>query len=193
MPALIGAQVFTLALVCLWLAKINAQSKWEFKDTPLDIPILLYLGVALLSLTFTQYLHASLLELNRLLTYFALFYLAANFFGRKGTKRAREALINTVIAMGVILSFIGIIQYLGGLPRRWVPDTFLASVYVNHNHFAGYLELIIPLALALCIFSKEKAKKAFYGFVTVFMLLVLSSQCPAAAGLHFSYFWPLWP
>lgn len=172
MPALIGAQAFTLALLCLWLTKMNMQSKWDFKDTLLDIPILLYLGVALLSLVFSQYFYAGLLELNRLLMYFALFYLAANFFGKKGTKRAREVLVNTVILMGAALSMVGIIQYLGGLPRRWIPDTFLASVYVNHNHFAGYLEMIIPLSLALCIFSKERAKKAFYGFLTVFMLLV---------------------
>jgi len=172
MPALIAAQVFTLGLICLWLAKMNSQGRGEFKRTALDIPILLYLLLAIASLLFSQYLYASLLELNRLLMYFALFYLSANFFGRRNNRQARVILVNVLIAMGGILSLVGIIQYLGGLPHYWIPEKFLASTYVNHNHFAGYLEMLIPLSLALCVFSRGKAKKALYGFLCAFMLLV---------------------
>ncbi|OIO37527.1 MAG: hypothetical protein AUJ75_04100, partial [Candidatus Omnitrophica bacterium CG1_02_49_10] len=33
----------------------------------------------------------------------------------------------------------------------WAPKEFLAATYVNHNHFAGYLEMAIPIAIGVLI------------------------------------------
>ncbi len=41
--------------------------------------------------------------------------------------------------------------------------------YVNRNHFAGLIGMLIPLGLGLAITQQEKEKKLLFGFMTVIM------------------------
>jgi hypothetical protein len=53
------------------------------------------------------------------------------------------------IILGSFLSAFGILQYLDLFGHSWwIPQEFLSATFVNHNHFAGLLELIIPVTVA---------------------------------------------
>lgn len=41
--------------------------------------------------------------------------------------------------------------------------------FVNRNHFAGYVGMLIPIGLALAFTRREREKKILYGFITVIM------------------------
>ncbi|OGW27663.1 MAG: hypothetical protein A2X59_11560, partial [Nitrospirae bacterium GWC2_42_7] len=45
--------------------------------------------------------------------------------------------------------------------------------FVNRNHFAGYVGMLIPIGLALAFTRREREKKILYGFITVIMAVAV--------------------
>jgi len=149
--------VFSLIFVWLWHVN-NRIPKTKYQKTKLDLAVCLFAVLAIVSTIFSTYKYASIQAMLRLLAAAGVFYLIVNNLGRR--RCIRFALFITVI--GIALSLFGLAQYFLGLDHSWwVPNRFLASTYVNHNHFAGYLELAIPLTLGFLIvlFLKTTALK----------------------------------
>ena len=109
----------------------------------------------------------------RLLTYVFVFYLVVNNFDREMSKKLAIVIITVALAM----SLLGLAQYFLGLEHSWWnPPEFIAATYVNHNHFAGFLELSIPLALSLLfskLFRSRVAKKELLLIAALVFSLVL--------------------
>lgn len=88
-----------------------------------------------------------------LLTYFLLGFLVI----KTVTKRDDfKRIISVLIAMGVFQAIYGLIQLYSNNPRiLFYRKVFCldsaTGTFVNRNHFAGYLEMVIPLALGLVI------------------------------------------
>lgn len=149
-------------LIFSWLWRVNNQLPLASyhspitrkRATPLDRPILLFFILALISLVFSIYRHASFYALLRLLAYIGIYYLVVNNYSR----RMRRYLIAITICVGTVLSIYGLLQYMNLLPHGWWrPRNFLAATYVNHNHFSGYLELVIPVAIGALIRYKRES------------------------------------
>ena len=122
---------------------------------PLNIPIALFAILAIISFAFSIYKHDSFYSLVRLFAYIGLYYLIVCEFDHKMMKH----LIWVTIFVGGSLSLYGILQYLGIFDRSWWrPQEFLASTYVNHNHFAGYLELVMPVAATILIYRSGESR-----------------------------------
>lgn len=140
------------SLIFLWLIKAANAKLYKFKKTPADIPIAIFIILALGSFIFSGYKYESLLSLLKLFSYIGIYYLIVN-----GSDHAmRKKLAWLAIFIGTGLSIYGLLQYGNYLDRSWwIPKDFLASTFVNHNHLAGYLELVIPLALAI-IMAKSR-------------------------------------
>jgi len=57
---------------------------------------------------------------------------------------------------------VGLLQLVGGLGHGWWdPPEFVAATFVNHNHFAAYLELLLPLGCALWLGGPLKGPGRF--------------------------------
>jgi len=146
---------------------------FHFKRTGLDIPILLLIILGGISVAVSVYKEASILSFLRIVTYVFLFYIVVNVFNRKMI----VSFAVFFIALATILSFFGLLQYFFRVNHSWwVPNGLLASTYVNHNHFAGLLEMSIPVSLGLFlgirseVFSIKKA--LFYRFLIIVSLIV---------------------
>ena len=167
-------ELVILLLVFLWLWRVNnreiedgsRKTKKEeqgIRRTQLDLPIWLFVGLAGISCFFSIYKYAGLLEMLRLLTMVGVFYLVVNNFDR----RMRLRLATLVIIMGAGMSLLGLGQYFCGLTHFWWgADEFLTSTYVNHNHFAGYLEMAIPLAIGILIGLKRDGVSSDFQFLS---------------------------
>ncbi len=132
----------------LTLEKEKRKNKRKLVKTPIDLPIWLFVGVAGFSCIFSIYKEASLFEMLRLFSVVGCFYLVVNNFGRQLSFRLSSLIV--IMASGMAL--LGLGQYFAGLKHGWwIPDNFLAASYVNHNHFAAYLELAIPIALGMLL------------------------------------------
>lgn len=124
-------------------------------------------------LTLSLYPQATLLELARLTAYICVYILAAQFL------RDRESITrmaSAVLAAGVVIALIGIFQriFWNGkiLWFREIGDGSPFSTYVNRNHFAGLMELIIPVGIGMCIYLLPSIRSAdgFKTFASEFLV-----------------------
>ncbi|HTS13121.1 MAG TPA: O-antigen ligase family protein [Candidatus Limnocylindrales bacterium] len=77
-------------------------------------------------------------------------------------RAARRRLATSLIALALFEAAYGLAQYPGGWQfiwsyRRKFYTGSATGTYINHNHFAGLLEMILPLCLALAFYHWGKA------------------------------------
>jgi O-antigen ligase len=101
-------------------------------------------------ITLSIYPYQTLEALAKLLAYCGAFVLSALVFD---SQKRTSALVQALILLGCFEAAYGIIQYLTGYQniftytkRFYTEDA--TGTYINRNHFAGFLELVIPLVLA---------------------------------------------
>ena len=91
---------------------------------------------------------ATRLELHRILASTAMFFLVFIHFRDRGQVKR---LVITLILVGSFISLLGLFQYYSGTKKiYWFRDTSYASPfgpYVNRNHFAGYMAMLLPLGI----------------------------------------------
>ncbi|MBI4004242.1 MAG: tetratricopeptide repeat protein [Candidatus Omnitrophica bacterium] len=65
-------------------------------------------------------------------------------------------------ALGGLIAGVGLLQLAGVLSHAWWdPSEFVAATFVNHNHFAAFLELTLPLGCALWLAGSLKGFRRF--------------------------------
>ncbi len=107
--------------------------------------------------------HETVLALTKFLAYFGSFVLAAFYFD---SRKGRSSLIRALILLGIFEAAHGIVQYITGWQKIFgytkQNDLWDATgTYINRNHLAGLLELIIPLTLAMVFYSEDKRREGF--------------------------------
>ncbi len=148
-------------LLFLWLFRVSGGGiqRPALKNPGIDLSIFAFLALAFISAIFSVYKHDSIYAFLRLLGYIGAYYLIAYNFDVTMKRR----LLGLVLLIGTGLSLYGLLQYIGILDHSWwYPSGFLAASYVNHNHFAGYLELVIPVAVGLL--AQKRAGSIYYRF-----------------------------
>ncbi len=94
-----------------------------------------------------------------------LFYGAV--FREFGDERVRRRLCRTVVFTGVLITVVALVQAVSPNPRTiyglWHPafDWAVFGPYVNRSHFAGYLEMAIPLALGFALEALQSLRRAW--------------------------------
>jgi hypothetical protein len=88
---------------------------------------------------------------------------AVFFFARVlGQDRAsRRRLVTWLVALGTFEALYGLVQYLTGWQRifAYVKKYNLeeaTGTYINRNHFAGFLEMVIPFGVAMVLYENAK-------------------------------------
>jgi O-antigen ligase len=105
--------------------------------------------------------YATRTHLLALLACLAVFYLAQLVCQTRDGKRR---LIFYILGLGIFEAFYGLVQYLTGFQRifAYVKKYDLeeaTGTYINRNHFAGLLEMILPFSLALAFYEFEKLRR----------------------------------
>ncbi|MBD3308073.1 tetratricopeptide repeat protein, partial [candidate division KSB3 bacterium] len=184
--------IILLAIGLIWVVKTFAKQIFLYVPGPLDLPLLLFLGLGFINLTASTYQHATERELYLALNYALLYFLVLQ---QLKTARRILGLAFILLLVGSAESLFGIFQYLQGAKTvlgYMTPNIgTINATYFSHNHFAGFLILIIPVALGIFIGTAHLEKKFFLFLLMVIMLtaLVLTlsrggllSFCLAAAG-----------
>lgn len=110
------------------------------------------------TLSFNPYL--TKLVLYKLLAYLLVFFLLMKNI--ETFDQARKAVL-LIIFLGVFQAFYGLIDFLTGHNHIffYTKDSYQSlatGTFINRNHLAGYLAMIIPLALAYFLDSLERRK-----------------------------------
>jgi O-antigen ligase len=145
-----GAVVLTL----LWLAKQWLDQKITLSWNPLFLPIAAFGVLILLQIVFrtSAYHHDTISGAMLYISYGLLCFLATQTLVR--TTQARR--IAVILALyGFALAAFALLQgvsangkiYWTRVPRM---GGWIYGPYVNHNHYAGIMELLVPIPLVLC-------------------------------------------
>ncbi len=108
-------------------------------------------------------------ELFKLLSYAAVFFVVISHYK---TKEQVSGLARTIIYMGCFLAVFAVFQKItwnGRLfwfyPLREGLTSSMGSIwgpYINHNHFAGYMEMAIPLAIGFLLYEISRMGNLFH-------------------------------
>ena len=147
--------------------------------------------------TLSLYPHDTLLGFFKLGAYLAAFVLAAYAFE---AREGKNVLAPGLIVLGSLEAAYGIVQYLTGYQKifgftKQFYTEDATGTYINHNHYAGFLELVIPFA-AMMVFYNLQSRAAqgvperrrrrgggyslslnprilFYGFIVILLLIAV--------------------
>lgn len=97
-----------------------------------------------------------------LVTYLTAFYLVLLVFA---DRNAKKRFVYGLIALGAFEAFYGLVQYLTGWQQifTYVKKYYLedaTGTYINRNHFAGFLEMVLPFTVALALGLANKLRLA---------------------------------
>jgi O-antigen ligase len=157
----IGAALLFLA----WAVRAYLTQEHQLVLSPLLFPL-----VALLLLAFGQWLlhrtassYDTRMELQLLLADILLLFLAAQSFR---TIEDWRGFVWFVMSFGFLVAIFGILQHLTFNGKLyWFREMHFGGIpfgpYVNRNHFAGFMELVIPMSLAPLVLGKVRRQRWF--------------------------------
>src|SRR5229473_5701281 len=121
------------------------------------------------------------LDLQLLLTYAILLFLATQLFRTADDWRG---FVWFIMFLGFLVAIFGILQHLTFNGKLyWFREMRFGGIpfgpYVNRNHFAGFAELVIPIALVPLVLGKVRRERRFA--VAVFALLPIVALFLAAS------------
>jgi O-antigen ligase len=98
------------------------------------------------------------LGLVKILAYLSAFVMAAQV---SDLRRNRSIIIRALVLLGLVEAAYGIVQYLTGWQQifTYVKKYDLeeaTGTYINRNHFAGHLEMVMPFVLAAAFYAFDK-------------------------------------
>ena len=174
--------LITLFMLTFWLIKMTALGNFKLAKTPLDLPILLFLGIAVITTLTSIYPYVSKTELYKIINYVLLYYLVVNNIKDKGQIKR---IVILVVIVGTSLAIYGLYNYFNGIEKIYTLDKkyylgMVTSTYVNHNHIGGYFELAIPLAIGLMLAKEHLLRR---GKISKISSIVLGSVLPLAAAV----------
>jgi O-antigen ligase len=119
------------------------------------------------------YPFATEMDFCRFLLYAMVFSAAA--FGTKDWENAVR-IIRALAVFGFLLALFGIIQRAAWNEKiYWFRELTQGGhpfgPFVNRNHFAGFVGMIIPLSLGIAFRSRQTEKKLMFGFFSVVMAI----------------------
>lgn len=162
-----------LIVTALFLENIKSGQP-KFKRTELFYPIVVLFSWVFLSFLLSSSKPDSIESIVDLLVYVSVYYITLHLIR---TRSQQRALVYLLISICLFLSLFGFLKLLALNPFSWWHYeglyeglNFLSSTYGNHNHLAGYLEMVIPLLL--CLFL-VKTRRGMAKYLMLFLVVVL--------------------
>src|SRR5262249_31521363 len=180
-----GFQAIVLVLILLWGIKTVKDGRLAVAVPATALPLFGILIVALVqSLAFTDGAGTRLsismdVEASRsavaVLAFLTFsFLIAANFFASAPRMRT---LADFLIVYGFAMAVFALVQHFTWDGRfYWIRPSHVSASpfgpFANHNHFAGYMEMIVPLPIALMLTRSVSAeRRIFYCFAAAIMCI----------------------
>jgi O-antigen ligase len=172
------------ALLVIGALRTYAWNQEAIAISPLLPPLLAFALVVLIQLVFhrTASIYDTRMQLQLLIAYLILLVLLPQAYYRMNHWRG---LLWFLMSLGFFVSVFGILQHLtfnGKLYwfRVMRYGGFPFGPYVNRNHFAGFAEILIPVALVPLVLGKVRRERLFlvglFAVVPIVALLLSASR-----------------
>ncbi|NLM11203.1 MAG: O-antigen polymerase [Clostridiaceae bacterium] len=164
----------------IWIYKwLRYRNQTPYRVSPLDISLISFMAVCVLLLFIAAPDFSIGVEgLRVVIQYMFWFFVVTQLLKTPdGVKR----IINIVLLTALLVSLYGIYQFIVGveIPANWVDQaegavrTRSFSIFTSPNMLAGYLSLLIPVSVGMFFAERNRARKTYYGAVTLCMGLSL--------------------
>jgi len=170
-------------LFVLWAVRAYLTRDEDVRISPILPPLLALCLLALAQILFrgTVSVYATRSELQLLVAVTLLLFIATQAFRTRDDWRF---FVWFVMSFGFVVAIFGILQHLTFNGKLyWFREMRYGGIpfgpYVNRNHFAGFAELVIPIALVPLVLGKVRRERWFLvGLLALFPLgaLFLSSS-----------------
>jgi O-antigen ligase len=152
-------------LFLVWAVRAYLTQEHQLVLSPLLFPLvsLLLLALGQWFLHHTASSYDTRMELQLLIAYILLLFLAAQSFR---TIEDWRGFVWFVMSFGFLVAIFGILQHLTFNGKLyWFREMRFGGIpfgpYVNRNHFAGFMELVIPISLAPLVLGKVRRQRWF--------------------------------
>jgi len=172
-------KLFTLIAVTVWLLKIVNTGKYSFRKTKLDLSLILFSLVLVLSLFISKTKTVSFQEFIILLSYILIFFLIINNLDKQADFNSFIRLffiISLLISIYTIIQYYGVDPYLSDLNSLISDLNSLTSTIGQKNWISNYLAMIFPVAFSYFLFEQSKKNKIIL-FLLMSVLYVTLMIC----------------
>lgn len=164
-----------LVLFALWAVRQYLQGAVELSDNPVYLPAVLFAAVVTLQFVtgLTSYHYETLEQGLDLIPLGVVMLIAGEIFTRR--QRLHQA-VTALSVFGFVVAVFAILQdFSGNGSIYWMVKVRALSAdiygpYANHNHYAGLMEMLVPLAAAAA-FLEPGGKRALFLFASAIMAL----------------------
>src|SRR5215472_1302135 len=171
-------------LLVFWAIRLYYRKADQLYIPPEIFPFAAFALVAVLQVVLlrTASRYFTRIELQLVFTYLIVVFLMSQAYSRT---RHWRGYFWFLMSLGFFVSIFGILQYLtpnGKLywVRTMQNEGYSFGPYVNRNHFAGFAELIIPVALVPLVLGKVRRERLFlvglFTLVPIVALLLSASR-----------------
>ena len=169
-----GLEAGAVTLLLVWVGKQLVSGRLKVSKNPLYVPALLFFGLILVQLVIhrSAYAYVTRYEALQYVSYGIVLLIAAECV-RDEDARKKFMLVFTLF--GVLFALFAIAQDLTSVGKLfWIrTPRFGGSIYgsyVNRNHYAGLMEMLVPIPVVLSPGHMLKGgKRALVAFCAVLM------------------------
>lgn len=169
------AHFISLVMLTAYLLRIIFDAQLQWVRTPLDLPLIAFFFLAVVSSFSSIERYASLLALIKLANYIIVYFIIVNTIRERHQVRR---VAYTIIGVGCFLALFGTIKYLGEVCPPWwdydVKYKGMVATFGCKNHLAGYMEMAIPISIGLMIAVRKEWAKALCGFALFILCVALT-------------------
>jgi len=151
-------RLFLITAFFLWLLKLIILEELNWQETPLNLPLLLFILVMSISLIRNENLFIGLKDFINFLAYLILFFLIINSISNQ---KQINSFLQLYFLIAFLIAFYTLLQYYGFDPF-FSGIHLLTSTLGQKNWIANYLALSFFITSPFFILSKEKRFKVIY-------------------------------
>lgn len=181
------------SLAAVYLVKDTMNEHSDLTKSNIDIPIILYLIIIVISTITSINFTGSLRDLALHLGGLSFVFVMVNSIK---TKNAFNAIVTVLVLSATLVALYGLYQYVVGveIDAAWLdvennPDVRVRvySVFHNPNILAEYLIMIIPLSVGLFWYTKKISKKIIFLGTTLIMVLAMLMTLSRGSWVGFAF------
>jgi O-antigen ligase len=150
-------QGLAVGILLLWLARVWLDERPRFFWPLVCWPVLAFTGYAVVRYLTADIEYVARQELLRVLVYAAVFFAIVNNVQRPDTIRF---IVRVMVLVAMAVAGYAIYQYMTGDNRVWhfinPYENRGSGTFINPNHLAGFLELILPVGLAYVLLGRGR-------------------------------------
>jgi len=165
-------QALTGGVLALWLARLWLNPRPQFLWPPLCWIVLAFVAYAIGRYLTCDVEYVGRQELLRVLVYAALFFAILNNLQRQ---EYTQLISFTLIVLALLISGYAVYQFTTGAAHVWnIPSPYKgrgSGTYISPNHLAGFLEMLLPLALTYTLVGRTRMlTRIFLGYAALGMI-----------------------